>query len=338
MIQSICIVRLSSLGDVLMLVPLVRTLQHHFPNAKLTWVIADPAYELVRGMDNIEFIVVNRANPFLNYFDIKVLRHRKFDVLLATHTNLHANLIYPFIHAKRKIGFAPNRAKYGHQLFINEMIDPGHEQDHMLETFLKFADVLGVTQKSVRWDLPIDSSDDDWAKNYMSDKPLLIVNPASSKIEKNWCVDRYIEVIKYAQSVWGMRVALTGGPDIEDRRLADSILSHASCLDLVGKTKPKQLMALISQASVLLCPDTGPAHMANAVGTPVIALHAVSSAKISGPYLYQHLAVDRYVEASQCFCKKLTNRPFGKHIRNKEAMRLISVNAVKLKLDSILSV
>lgn len=337
MINSICVVRLSALGDVLMLVPLIRTLQAHLPAATITWVISPPAYYLVEGMDGVEFIVINKPNSLTDYWRFKkTLKGRRFDVLLAPQASMRANLLYPLISAPRKIGYDALRAKDGHRWFIHESITPG--QDHTLEGFLKFADALGLAQKIVRWDLPINAVDQAWARHYIADKRVLIVNPAASKPERSWLIDRYVAVIKHALDHWQLDVILTGGPGGYDRELAEAIIKQEPrCLDLVGKTKPKQLLALISQATVVLCPDTGPSHMAAAVGTPVVALHAVTSADVSGPYPYRHLAVDCYPEAiTRVLHKTASTNVWGTHAHGKDTMCLIAVDAVLAKLELVL--
>ncbi|MGQ3889893.1 glycosyltransferase family 9 protein [Legionella sp. CNM-1927-20] len=317
-----------------MTVPLIRTLQAQLPQAKITWVISRPAYDLVEGMQGVEFIVIPKPNSIKDYWQFKkTLKGRRFDVLLAAQSSFRANLLYAFIKAKRKIGYDPLRAKDGHKWFINETIKPGN--DHTLEAFLKFAEVLGIEEKVLKWNLPITAADYQWTHHYLTfEQPVLLVNPAASKPERSWPISRYVEVIRYAQSQWQMQVVLTGGPGAYDRFLADAIQKQVTCIDLVGKTKPKQLLALISQATVLLCPDTGPSHMAAAVGTPVVALHAVTSAQVSGPYIYRNLAVDCYPLAVQQILKKAPNEnKWGTHVHGNETMKLITVEAVLKKLN-----
>ncbi|CEG62050.1 glycosyltransferase family 9 protein [Legionella micdadei] len=338
MIKSICVVRLSALGDVLMFVPLVRTLQANLPDAAVTWVISPPAYDLVAGMDGVEFIVINKPNNLADYWRFKKqLKGRKFDVLLASQASFRANLLYPLIRAPRKIGYDKVRAKDGHSWVINETITPGH--DHTLDGFLKFASALGIEKKELRWDLPISQTDHAWARAHIPPgKPTLVVNPAASKPERSWPVERYIEVIKEAQKRWQVQVVLTGGPGGYDRTLADEILKQVECTDLVGKTKPKQLLAVISHAQAVLCPDTGPSHMGAAVGTPVVALHAVTSANVSGPYTFRHLAVDCYPEAVTTVLNKTAETTiWGTHAHGEETMKLVKVDAVLTKLESLFS-
>lgn len=337
MIKSICIVRLSALGDVLMLVPLIRTLQSFLPSAKLTWIISRPAYDLVEAMTGIEFIVIDKPNNLMDYWRFKQLvKHRKFDVLLATQSSFRANLLYGCIRASRKIGYDTHRAKDGHRWFIHESIAQGH--DHTLDGFLRFAEKLGIHEKCIRWDLPKHDADYDWAKQQLPNTQHLIlaINPAASKPERSWLVERYIELIKHVQTRWQAHVVLIGGPGAHDKALGDAISQSVSVTNLIGKTKIKQLLAIIDLVDVLVCPDTGPSHMATAVETPVIALHAVTSANVSGPYLYRDLSVDYYPQAVRSILNKtLETTPWGTHAHGNQTMALIPVDAVIKKIDSV---
>ncbi len=336
MIKSICIVRLSALGDVLMLVPLIRTLQDNFPKAQLTWIISRPAYDLVEGMDGVEFIVIDKPKKPADYWLFKKqMNGRQFDILLAPQASLRTNLLYPLIKAKRKIGYDSHRANDAHGWFVKERITAGRE--HTLEGFLKFAEPLGIKEKSIRWDLPIRSADYEWAQNHLPDQdPVLVVNPAASKPERSWPVERYIDVLKQAIAKWQVQIVLTGGPGDYDRVLADQILKVIPATDLVGKTKPKQLLAVISNAKAVLCPDTGPSHMSAAVNTPVVALHAVTNPSVSGPYLFQHLVVNRYPDAvKQILGRSLDQNAWGTHVHGDAAMKLITVDDVMEQLAKI---
>jgi len=339
MIKSICIVRLSALGDVLMLVPLVRTLQASLPEAKLTWVISRPAFNLVEGMDGVEFIVIDKPNSLMDYWRFKCqMRHRTFDVLLAVQASFRANLLYACIRATRKIGYDAVRAKDGHGWFIDESIAAG--LDHTLDGFLRFADALGIQSKQIRWDLPIQDSDYAWARAHMpaSSHPIVLVNPAASKPERSWPVARYIEAIQHLQSRWHAEVILIGGPGAYDKSLGDTIAKAVPVINLIGKSAPKQLLALMDCSDLLLCPDTGPSHMAAAVATPVVALHAVTSSNVSGPYPYRHLSVDYYPDAVKTILKKTpeTNQ-WGTHAHGEHTMELVPVNAVIERLDQVMA-
>lgn len=336
--QSICIVRLSALGDVLMAVPLIRTLQTHFPQARLTWVISQPAYDLVSGMNDVEFILIDKPNHLKDYWQFRQrMRGRRFDVLLAIQSSFRANLLYACIRAKRRIGYDPLRSKDGHAFFINERIQAG--RDHTLDGFLRFAEALGITTPDIRWDLSIDETAIDWARAQLANikPPILLINPAASKPERSWPVARYIDVIRSVQQQRQVSVILIGGPGAYDKKLGDAIAAEVPVKNLIGLTKPKQLLALIRLADVLLCPDTGPSHMAAAVGTPVVALHAVTSADVSGPYTFRHLAVDYYPQAMRDVLGQTPETHiWGTHAHGMQTMSLVPVDDVLVKLEQVL--
>ncbi len=332
--QSICIVRLSALGDVLMLVPLVRTLQKYLPGVSLTWVISRPAYELVEGIEGVEFIVIDKPRGWRDYWRFKQqLRGRHFDVLLAAQASFRANVLYPCISATRKIGYDPLRAKDGQGWVTTEVITPG--EDHTVDGFLKFAAPLGVVDKDIRWDLPIPDASIVWARAQLPEGSVVLINPAASKPERSWLVERYVAVIKQIQCRWQLPVVLIGGPDHYDESLGNAIAAEVPVRNLIGQTNLKQLLAVIAQGRLLICPDTGPSHMATAVGTPVVALHAVTSSAVSGPYLCRHWAVDCYPEAVRQRLQS-TAPAWGSHIHGPKTMRLVTVEAVMIRLTQIL--
>lgn len=321
-----------------MCVPAVRRLQETYPKAKITWVISQPAYDLVKSMEGIDFKVIDKPSSLSDYWHFyKAMRGYHFDILLAMQASFRANLLYPLIAAKRKIGYDRLRAKDGHFLFVKERIQPGN--DHTLEGFLKFATEAGAAGSGIRWNLPITEQHRNFAASLLpKDGRILLINPAASKKERSWPVDRYIEAMRYAQEKWQCRLVLIGGPGEYDRTLANQILDKIKAVDLVGKTKPAQLLAIIAQSDVLLCPDTGPSHMAAAVNTAVIALHAVTSAQVSGPYLFQELAVDYYPQAvTKILHKTPETNIWGTHAHGDHTMNLVPVSAVLQKLDRLFS-
>lgn len=342
--QSIALFRLSALGDVLMYLPTVRALQRAFPNCRLTWIISQPAYDLVKNIQGVEFVLIDKPKSFRDYWALyQKFRHYKFDVLLATQASFRAHMIYPMIRAKRKIGYDAIRAKEGHALFVTERIP--FREVHTLEGFMQFAEYLGATGQPLEWNLPIEPTAIAWVNAQlqmisMTKGPLVVINPAASKAERSWSVQRYVDVIKYLQTHYCANVILCGGPSVFDRQLSEAIQSHVSVYDWVGKTRVPQLLALISKANLVICPDTGPSHMAAALGIPVIALHAVTKPQISGPYGQLDNVVNAYPLAREKrLDKRLEKRPdqWFLKVHHPEVMNFIQVRDVCRKIDSLLA-
>lgn len=299
-LNHVAIVRLSALGDVTLLLPVVRTLQAARPHVRITWIIGRPAYELLEGLEGVEFVVIDKRRTLSSYRTLyKKLRGRRFDALLALQASARANLIYPLIRSPVKLGFDRTRARDAQWLFTNARIRFARE--HLLDSFFAFLEYFGITERVLRWDLPLGAADRAWALSQLPARagPLLAINPCASKRERDWPPERFIEVIREARRRWNVHVVLTGGASLHERALGARIAQAFPDVvtDLVGRTGAKQLAAVLERADCLLAPDTGPVHIAAAMGTPVVGMYAVAPATLSGPYRYQHLAVDRYEQA-----------------------------------------
>ncbi len=343
-IKHIGLVRLSAFGDVLLTVPAVRTLQANFPEAKITWIISPGAYPILEGLSGIDFVVVDKPRNLKTYIAAyKKLKSYKFDVLLCMQASFSANILFPLIKAKRRIGFDNARARDAHRLFVKEAVTAG--RDHLLDAFMRFPEALGCKEKKYVWDLNIPQSDrewlaEQWAKDLSPQKKTLVVNPSCSKPERNWLKERYVQVIQAAKQRWDINILLTGGPGEGEKKLAAYIESEVGfpIVNWVGKTSPKQLAVTLEKADVLLAPDTGPLHLAGAMGTPVIGLYAVASSGLSGPYFSRDLAIDKFSEAVQTFLKKDPKKvPWKTRVHTQKAMTLITVDDVLDKLAKVLS-
>ena len=335
-LRNIALVRLSALGDVTLMLPVVRTLQRMVPEAKITWITGAGAYQLLEGIDGVEFVVIDKPRRLLDYPAFsKRLAQRQFDVVFAAQANLRANLLYPWIPATRKIGFDRTRAREGQWLFTKQRVP--FAQQHLLDSFFSLLEAEGISERVLEWNLPIPDSDRDWARQRQpeGDGPLMVLNPGASKIERVWLPERYIELIHLAQHNWRVRVVLTGDQSAAERGLGAYIHSQVGTgvVNLVGQTTPKQLAAMIREADCVVAPDTGPVHIAVAVDTPVVGLYAVAPSWLSGPYRFRELVVDRYEQAvRQILNKDPAQVPWGTRVHSNKAMFFIEVKDV---LDSL---
>jgi len=338
-LKQLALFRLSAIGDVVMMVPVVRALQRSYPDLRITWVTGRMAYSLLEGLSGVEFIVIDKPNSLSSYMQCRrQLRRQSFDVVFAAQASLRANLLYPFMKAPIKIGFDATRSRDAHGLFINRRID--FSKEHLLDGFMRFAKLLGVSDEPLEWNLSIGTTHHDWAQQQLSIKQgrWLAINPMASKRERDWFVDRYVDVIDQAVERWGVNVVLTGGPSDAEKAFSQAIAekTKTDCLVLTGETNLKQMAALLGAVDVLLAPDTGPVHIATAMGTPVIGMYAVAPAELSGPYLSQALSINKYPDAVKKFLKEDPEKvAWGKRVHTQEAMGLITVDDVMQKLSSV---
>ena len=330
---SICILRLSALGDVTHVLPLVNTLRQTWPEIEITWIIGKGEHRLLDGLPGVNFVEYDKKSGLRGMWALrKALKARlgarkRFDVLLQMQVAARANLLSAFIPAKKRIGYDKSRSKDLHGLFINTRI-PDRPGIHVLDAFGSFCEPLGLKQDEVVWDMPVPEEAFDWARAQWEDdgRPVLMISPASSHVRRNWRPERYAELANHAAAE-GWQVVLCGGRSPLERELGDAILSKMELapLDLIGKDTLKQLPALLSRADLLVTPDSGPMHIANAMGVTVLGLHAASNPLRSGPYSDVRYCVNRYDAAARKFLgKPASELKWGTKIEFDEVMDLVT--------------
>jgi heptosyltransferase I len=338
--KSLCIVRLSALGDVTHMLPIIHTLQRHWPSTKITWVIGKVEHKLLGHLPGVEFIVFQKGNGWREYLNIKrILRDRVFDVLLLMQVSLRANLLGAVISAKRKIGYDKLRAKDLHGLFVNERI-PEKSGEHVVDSFFSFLEKIGLQERVRDWKLPSPAGARTLADEVIDgDRPTLIICPCSSHSLRNWNVDAYVAIADYAAVKYNMQVLICGGDSPMEHQLSADIcgLCRSTPVNLVGKDTFAQFLELLRSSQVLLSPDSGPAHMAAITQTPVIGLYAASNPCRSGPYNSIQWCVDAYDQASQLvFGLPASQLRWGEKIERPGVMDLITVTQVIDKLDQLM--
>lgn len=339
--DSLCILRLSALGDVTHVVPLVHTLRDAWPDLPITWVIGRLEHKLVGDLPDVEWVVFDKSAGLRGYRDAYAqLRGRRFGALLHCQVALRANLLSLLVNADLKIGYDAARSRDGHGWFVHRRI-PARTGAHALDAIGSFCEPLGLRQQRVRWDLPVPAHDREQASRLLpGDTPTLLISPCSSHPLRNWLPERYAAVADHAARRHGLRVALCGGRSASERDMADRILQHARApiVDLTGKDTLKQFLCLAQRAVAVLTPDSGPMHMANAMGAPVIGLHAASNPERSGPYSNRSWCVNHYPEAARqyrgCDASEL---PWGTKLEYPGVMSLITETEVSERLDALMA-
>ncbi len=339
--RTVCLLRTSALGDVTHVVPVVRTLQRHWPDTRLTWIVGKLENRLVGDIPGVEFLVFDKAAGLAGYRALRrALDGRRFDVLLHMQVALRANLLSTLVRAPLRIGYDRERSRDLHGLFVNRRI-AARRGEHVLDALASFLEPLGLHQDAVHWDVPIPDAAHEFAEHHLPGvESTLLVSPCSSHARRNWRPERYAAVMDHAAARLGLRIVLCGGPSRFEREFADAVLAgmRTRPIDLVGKDTLKQFLALCRRASLVLTPDSGPMHMANAVGTPVLGLHAASNPHRSGPYSDRRWCVDRYDAAARRF----RGRPaealrWGTKLEYPGVMDLIEVDDVIERLEAFLA-
>ena len=203
---------------------------------------------------------------------------------------------------------------------------------------MAFATAIGAEQRDLRWSIPLPDRDRAFASQFTSgEQPLVVISPCSSQRARNfrnWSVENYAAVIEHLETRRGARVVVTGGPSDLERRYGRRLAENSGATDLAGKTTLKQLAALIAAADLVLCPDSGPAHMATALGTSVVGLYATSNPDRTGPYLSRKYTINRYPDAIKRYLgRNVDEVRWGQRVRDPHAMDLVTVTDVIEAVD-----
>ena len=340
-LQHVCLLRLSAIGDTCHALAALRAFQAAWPETRFTWIIGKVEAKLMTEiLPEIEFITFDKRETLRELFRLRsILRGHRFDLLLDLQLSFRASLVSRLIRAPIKLGFDRPRARELQWLFTNARIEPA-AREHVLDSFMGFARACGIEPQAPHWDVRLPESALKYARDLLvAGGPTLLISPCSSHAARNWSADRYAAVADHAVSVHHMRVVLVGGRSADEARMGAAIVaaSRAPLLNQIGKDTLPQLLGLMSQSTLLLSPDSGPAHMASMVGLPVIGLYAATNPERAGPYYSRQWCVDKYDAAARAFLgKPAAQIPWTTKIERPGVMDLITVAEVIDKLDSLI--
>ena len=339
--RHICLLRLSAIGDTCHVVPLIRTLQHAWPQCRITWLIGRVESKLMSLLPEIEFLTLDKRHFAAEFLRLRrELAPRRFDLLLQIHVSFRASLLSSLVRAPVKLGFDRARARDFQWLFTTHQVEP-RQREHVLDSFWGFSEALGIRERRLEWGVPLPQQAQERAAAIIPDAvPTLLISPCSSHALRNWRAEYYAAVADHAVRRWNMRVILCGGPSALERALGDAILARLAQppIDLIGRDTLPEMLALLARATLLLTPDSGPAHMATVVGTPVIGLYAPTNPDRSGPYLSRRWCVSRFPEAARQFMGKEPGElPWWVKIEKPGVMNLIEPAEVIARLDEFMA-
>jgi len=310
------------------------------PELRLSWILGAGEAQLLAGLPNVNLISYRKRDGWAGMRQIwRQLDGQKFDALLLMQLALRANVLSMGVAAQRRIGYDKMRSREGHSLFINERIS-AHGYSHVMETLCRFGEPFGVKVDDLVWPFTIPDEAHEFASRVLpSGQPLLAISPCSSHALRNWSATGYAQLARHAHRRQGFQVVLLGGRSDAERAMADAILEQApdaNCIDLVGKDTLKQMLALLARMDVLVSPDSGPAHLASALGVPVIGLHAATDPRRSGPYRSLHWCVNRFPDVVRDkLGKSLQEVRWSTRIEYPDVMQRITIDEVLATFDRL---
>lgn len=320
--MNILIVKLSAIGDVIHTLPALNAVRKHYPDASITWLVEEDAAPLVQGHKALDRVLVSkrkrwlkalRSVSFLNtikevYGFIKVLRDTRYDMILDFQALLKSGILISLARGRRKIGFGKGLEHMEHSyIFLNERIPAVDMEIHALSRAMMLLNAVGIPTKKIEYNLPISNHDrkkiDDLIKQHgiSGEKSLIAINPIAKWETKLWPSEQFAELADMLIDRYDLKIVFTGG--IKDYSIIQTIKSSmkGQAINFVGKTTLTELAALYEKAALVISTDTGPMHLAAAIGTPVVALFGPTAPWRTGPYGKGHQIITAGLECGPCF-------------------------------------
>jgi heptosyltransferase I len=299
-LDRIGIVMMSAVGDAVHVLPVVNAIKRHHPAAHITWIVQPPAASLVRGHGAVdELVLFDRTRGVRGFLDVRrELASRPFDTLLALQVYFKAGIVTALANAKVKLGFDRARARDLNWLFTTHRIPPHPTGQHVQDQYFEFLTSLGISHEPVTWNLGPWPAEVEWQREFFAafERPVAAIVVATSKPEKDWLPERWAEVADILYADYGLQPVLVGGQSPRERHAEGVVRQRARhpVISALGSGL-RRLVSILDGSALVLSPDTGPLHMAVALGRPVISLMGYTNPKRTGPYRRFHdLLIDAY--------------------------------------------
>ena len=318
---EILIVKLSAIGDVVHTLAFLDVLHQNFPRAKIDWLVEEGAAGIIKGHPVIRRVIISRRKSWwqksiegrcfrgvsweiLSF--LKDLRHVRYDWVVDLQGLLKSGVLTGFSRGARKVGMSG--AREGAWLFLKEPSVRVNYDQHAIDRYLQVATHLGC--KWDRWDNRIPVSEthrhtlDQLLEGHgVKGGNLVAINPVAKWKTKLWEPELFAALADRILAEFSCRIVFTGSQD--DRPIIEKILSMMKNrpLNFAGRTGLKELACLYGRCRVLVTTDTGPMHMAAAMGCSVVALFGPTSPLRTGPYGSGHRVMTSGAVCSPCFKK-----------------------------------
>jgi heptosyltransferase-1 len=342
--MNILIVKLSAIGDVIHTLPSLAALRGLYPQAHITWVVEEAAADLIMDHPDLDRVIVLRRKSWMKALGegrdfrsvgreaadfLKALRSRPYDLVVDFHGLFKSALVVLLSGGKRKLGYDSLQELSG--LFLNDKI-PEDMNKHAVDRYLDFIKHLGgKVPERPEFRITAGRDNIERVRSLLQEKGIgehdsfIAVSPTALWQTKMWENEKFAALCDLLIEE-GQRIVLTGArDDIACSRIRSMMRRQAA--DLSGRTTLKDLACLYRRASLLITTDSGPMHLAAAVGTPVVALFGPTSPARTGPYGSGHAVVRAGIDCSPCLLKKCDSMA---------CMKGITVEAVKLQVQTIL--
>jgi lipopolysaccharide heptosyltransferase I len=299
-VTRLLVVRLGSLGDLVHTLPAVAALRRAYPAAEIDWLVDAAHEEFLALALPVSSVVVLSGRTAGAWLDVRRrLRARRYDVAADFQGLLKSAALARLSGARRVIGFGRRALREpAAAVLYGERVDVG-EHGHVIEKNLRLAESLGAAPGPLEFPLRDVESETARAIESQVGHAYALINPGAAWPNKRWPPDRYGRLASWLRAQHGLSSVVLWGPG--EAATADAVAAASGDTALVApETRLPDLVAIARRAKLIVSGDTGPMHIAAAVGVPVVALFGPSDPGRNGPWDPDDVALSRY---GSCACQ-----------------------------------
>lgn len=315
--MRILVVRLGSLGDVIHTVPAVAALRRALPDARIDWLVDAPHQDIVGLVQALDARIVLEARTLKAYLNAAAaLRSRQYDAAIDFQGLFKSAILARVSGAKRVLGFSIwHLRERGARPFYTETAErpnPETPERHVIRKNLALAAVLApsIQPESDPLEFPlaaIPTGPVEQLKRTLAGEPYAVLNPGAAWPNKRWPAERFAEVAAFLRARHGLRSVVTWGPG--EKMLAETVVSGS---EGAAVTTPAlgllDLVALLRDARLMVSGDTGPTHIAGALGVPIVSPFGPTSAARNGPWHPFDIVITKFDEC-ECHYQRTCHVP-----------------------------
>jgi lipopolysaccharide heptosyltransferase II len=342
-ISRILIIKPSSLGDVIHTLPLLKALRDQLPAAYIAWLISPEFKDIIEGNPYLDRIFLFQKEKWGRpyripltikefFLLIRQIRRERFQLAIDVQGLLRSSIVAYFSRAPYRVGF--ENAREFSPIFYNQKVLVPNVDIHAVDRYLSL--IPGKRDEPAKPEFPLqipemvrDNMRDILRQNQVDiNQQIFLINPGAKWNTKRWPVKNYACLVQYIKEQFGGHIILIGGNG--DKQLAEEVASYSrsNLTVLTGKTSLKQLAALMQMSTLLITNDSGPMHLANAVGTPTVAIFGPTNPIRTGPYHGNYIVVRRELSCIPCYLRKC---PTGQ-----ECLQELGVDQVMVAVNQIM--
>lgn len=310
--RNILIVKMSAIGDVIHALPVAQALKEHYPASKITWMVEKAASDLLTMNPYIDEIILFDKPKYKSLAGLikhgpelaKLLKSYHFDFVLDLQGLFKSAAIAWLSGAPSKIGYCNMREL---SWLVSKPVCGANKDGHVIERYLDVARYLGCNVTEPQFGLRPDERDKEEAMRILSSaglniaSPYIVMAPGTNWLSKCWPAENYAALADALAQKYKESIVLIGGAQDQERAEIIQAGSKADIINLIGKTTLKQLTCILQKSKLFIGGDTGPMHLAVAMGTTAMALFGPSDADRNGPFGSRNIIIRKKLACSPCF-------------------------------------